>query len=186
MKLNLGAGSDIRIGWINHDIHPIEGINVVHDLNLTPWPWESESFEYILAKDVVEHLDNFSIAMHELWRISRPGSLIHIRVPYMGSWSFYADPTHIRAFHETTFEFFDPRTEYGRSRSYYSEAKFEIVEYSFICAPFIPYFTIPKISEIRVTNSSLKKVLGFLNMFILKNIIQDLEVSLKRVEPENH
>ena len=76
--------------------------------------------------------------------------------------------------------------EYGRSRSYYSEAKFEIVEYSFICAPFIPYFAIPMISEIRVTNRVLKKILGFLNMFILKNIIQDLEVSLKRVIPENH
>jgi len=36
VKLNLGAGRDIRVGWVNHDIRQIFGIDVVHDLNLRP------------------------------------------------------------------------------------------------------------------------------------------------------
>ena len=36
MKVNLGAGSDIRPGWINHDLVKLQGIDVTHDLNVMP------------------------------------------------------------------------------------------------------------------------------------------------------
>lgn len=40
MKLNLGCGNDIREGWVNLDINKKEGVNVVHDLNEVPLPFE--------------------------------------------------------------------------------------------------------------------------------------------------
>ena len=49
MKLNIGAGHDIYDGWINHDIAALPGIDVVHDLNLTPWPWNDESMDEVVA-----------------------------------------------------------------------------------------------------------------------------------------
>jgi predicted SAM-dependent methyltransferase len=52
MKLNIGAGNDIRNGWINHDIAELEGIDIVHDLNKFPWPFEDEQFSEIVANDV--------------------------------------------------------------------------------------------------------------------------------------
>ena len=49
-KINLGAGTDIREGYINHDIARLEGINTVHDLNIHPWPWEDSTIDEIFEK----------------------------------------------------------------------------------------------------------------------------------------
>ncbi len=47
-NLNLGAGKDIVDGYINHDIVELPGIDIVHDLNVFPWPWEGWLFlQYI-------------------------------------------------------------------------------------------------------------------------------------------
>ena len=59
MKLNIGAGHDIYDGWINHDIAALPDIDVVHDLNLTPWPWSDESMDEVVAYAGIEHLDDF-------------------------------------------------------------------------------------------------------------------------------
>ena len=85
MKLNIGAGHDIYDGWINHDIAVLPGIDVVHDLNLTPWPWNDESMDEVVAYDVIEHLDDFIKIMEELWRVMAVGGRAKIRVPYMGA-----------------------------------------------------------------------------------------------------
>ena len=149
MKLNIGAGHDIYDGWINHDIAALPGIDVVHDLNLTPWPWNDESMDEVVAYDVIEHLDDFIKIMEELWRVMAVGGRAKIRVPYMGSWSFAADPTHRRAFHESTFMFFDPTSSLCQERSYYSHARFTVKTYSYICAPFIPFFEFLNSSPLR-------------------------------------
>ena len=39
MKLNLGAGNDIRSDFVNHDVADLLAIDIVHDLNSYPWPW---------------------------------------------------------------------------------------------------------------------------------------------------
>jgi len=59
MKINLGAGGDIRQGFVNHDIAQLPGIDVVHDLDVYPWPWEDASADEIVAKDLLEHLEDF-------------------------------------------------------------------------------------------------------------------------------
>ena len=38
-KLNLGCGNDIRADYLNLDLSAIEGIDVVHDLNMLPLPF---------------------------------------------------------------------------------------------------------------------------------------------------
>jgi SAM-dependent methyltransferase len=180
-KVNLGAGTDIRNGWINHDIASLEGIEIVHDLNQKPWPWQESSVDEILAMDVIEHLDNFLQAMEEMWRIMRTGAVLVARVPYMGSWSFIADPTHKRSFHETTFMHFDPDSAYCRDRSYYSNARFRIVTFEYILAPFVPFFVIPGVGEFRVKRKWSKAIVGFIGHFIISNLIQDLEIRLEKI-----
>ena len=184
LKLNLGAGNDIRSGWINHDISNLDGIDVVHDLNSKPWPWSECFFDEIAAHDVIEHLDDFVQTIEELWRVMKPGSLLDVRVPYMGSWSFYADPTHKRAFHETTFMHFDPTSPYCKDRTYYSFARFNVKSYSYVLAPFTPFFTIPGIGEFKVRRKWSKLIVGFISTFVLSNLIQGLEIELERLPIE--
>lgn len=179
MKLNLGAGNDIRVGYINHDLVALPGIDVVHDLDSYPWPWANESVDEVIARDLLEHLDNFVTAMEELHRILRPGGKAKVQVPYWNSWCRHADPTHKRGFHELAFQFFDPRSVYCQERHYYSTARFYVVQEWFVIAPLSPYFAIPGVGEIRIKNSKAKRILGLIgNTF--SNIILDLDLVLEK------
>jgi len=181
VKINLGAGTDIRDGWQNHDLSSLDGIEVTHDLNERPWPWADSSADEVLALDVIEHMDDFLQTMEELWRILKPRAQVAVRVPYMGSWSFVADPTHKRSFHETTFMHFDPSSAYCKDRSYYSSARFRILSYNYVIAPFTPFFVIPGIGEIRVKRKWAKTTIGFVGHFFISNLIQDLEITLEKI-----
>lgn len=179
MKINLGAGGDIRQGFVNHDIVQLPGIDVVHDLNSYPWPWPDASVDELVAKDLLEHLDEFMPAMEEIFRIVRPGGRIYLKVPYWNGWSRQADPTHRRGFHELTFRFFDPDSPYCKERHYYTQARFHIERETFVLAPLSPYFSIPGVGEIRISNRILKRFVGLIGN-TLSNIILDLELELVR------
>lgn len=181
IKLNLGAGTNILEGYINHDVVLLPGISLVHDLNVYPWPIESNSIDEIKIYDVLEHLQNLMPAMEEIYRILRVGGICDISVPYWNSWTYAADPTHKRGFHECTFKFFDPSSDYCKNRHYYTKARFCIVEEKFILAPFNPYFTIPLIGEFAIKNHLSKWLVGIIGNYFISNLIQDLVVKLRKI-----
>lgn len=181
VRLNLGAGDDIRSGWVNTDLAPLEGIDVVHDLNVYPWPWPNDSVQEIVARDLLEHLDDFLKAMEELHRILAPGGVVRIKVPYWNAWCRHADPTHKRGFHELTFQFFDPRSHFCQQRHYYTHARFFVREETFILAPFTPYFGVPGLRDLRITGRFARRVVGFIGN-LLSNIILDYEILLEKAE----
>jgi len=180
LKINLGAGTDIRDGFINHDITQLSGIDVVHNLNSYPWPWEDNSVDEIIAIDVLEHVNDFLPAMEELHRIIKVGGVLNLKVPYWNSVFRHIDPTHQRGFHEVTFHFFDPSKELCKLRSYYTDARFTIMEEVFILIPFTPYLKLPFIKRIEVKNKFSKRIVGFVGN-LLSNIILDLEITLKKI-----
>lgn len=179
MRINLGAGNDIRSGYVNHDMVGLEGIDVVHDLNSYPWPWPSNSVSELIIKDVLEHLDELIPALEEINRVLIPGGVARVKVPYWNGWSRHADPTHKRGFHELTFHFFDPNSPYCKDRHYYSCARFLIEDETFVLAPLSPYFSIPAIREVRITSYWGRRIVGLIGNSI-SNIILDLEVSLRK------
>lgn len=180
-KLNLGAGRDIKEGFTNHDISPLTGIDTIHDLNQYPWPWPKNSFDQILAIDILEHLDDVITPIEELYRILKPGGEVTIRVPYWNHSCAYIDPTHKRGFHEQTFHFFDINSGYYKDRGYYSKASFEIIEEIFILSPGSPYFRIPKLGIIKIRSSIIKKIVGWFGNHI-SNVIADVHVTMKKIE----
>jgi SAM-dependent methyltransferase len=179
-KLNLGAGKDIKDSFINHDIADLTGMDVVHDLNNYPWPWKDATFDLILAVDVLEHLDDFVKAMEEIHRILKFSGLATIRVPYWNHSCAYIDPTHKRGYHERTFDFFDINSNYYKIRSYYSSARFTIINSVFILDIGYPHFSIPRLGLIYVKRSISRKIIGFMGDYI-PNIIADIEIVMKKV-----
>jgi len=125
-KLNLGCGDTPMPGHFNVDISPRPGVDGVFDLTQFPWPLPDNHFTEIQFIDVLEHLPDLIRTVEELWRISAPGAEVHIRVPYWNSRWSWMDPQHVRAFHECTFDFFDPSKKYCIQRPYYSKARFKI------------------------------------------------------------
>jgi SAM-dependent methyltransferase len=101
-KLNLGCGSDIRKGFINLDLYPFAGVDVVHDIQ-RPWPFPDQSFSEIHANHVLEHCLDLIAAMNEAFRCCRPLGSFFIRVPWWsGEWA-RGDPSHVRFFDHNSF-----------------------------------------------------------------------------------
>lgn len=121
--LNLGAGNKLFPDAINHDLikHRPE-IDVAHDLNELPWPWEDDSFDHIVARAVFEHLRiNLFESVGECWRILRPGGILSLKLPYWQHAHAYLDPSHYWRFDIRTCDMFDPETEWGRDYRFYGQ-----------------------------------------------------------------
>ena len=120
MKLNLGCGNDRREGYVNVDCAKLPGVHKICDLNALPLPFESDSCEEILCKDVLEHLESFPAIMYDLHRILKKGGVLKIVVPHFSSGDAYSDPTHRNFFAAKTFGFFVS----GHERCYYGDSAF--------------------------------------------------------------
>jgi SAM-dependent methyltransferase len=100
MKLNLGCGSVILKDFVNVDKFDFYKPNIVHDLEVFPYPFQDNSVDEIILSHVLEHIgqipDVFNEIIKELYRICRNGSLINITVPHPRHDDFISDPTHVR------------------------------------------------------------------------------------------
>lgn len=122
MKLNLGCGTDIRKGWINLDIAKLDGIDVIHDVNNVPLPFEDNTFDYVLCQDIFEHVEYIQL-LKDIRRILKTDGIIEVRVPHYNSANSYTDPTHKKLFAGLTFDFFVKDGYYNRN--YYFDFSFE-------------------------------------------------------------
>ena len=55
--------------------HLLNGKLKICDLSKTPYPFETESFDYIFSKSVVEHLRDPDILIDEAYRLLKPNGL---------------------------------------------------------------------------------------------------------------
>ena len=113
MKLNLGCGAKHAAGWVNVDKYPALAPDVVHDLEVLPWPWADNSVSEVLMAHVLEHLGQstaiFLGIVAELYRVCRPGAVIHVVVPHPRHDDFINDPTHVRPITPEVMSLFDQR-----------------------------------------------------------------------------
>jgi SAM-dependent methyltransferase len=168
----LGCGTDIKKGYINLDCAEIDGVDVVHSLEKFPYPFEDNTFDEIIAKHVLEHLDDTIKVMEEIWRICRDNAKVIIRVPYWNSIDGITDPTHKKLFNQHTFEFFDPAEKRCKRRPYYTKARFRIMK---------EYYFIKPTRYIKVGNPLMKALLNPASHFLC-NIIRALEYELSAVK----
>ncbi|KKN16051.1 hypothetical protein LCGC14_0979770 [marine sediment metagenome] len=119
-KLMLAAGMGEKQGYIHHDREKLwPHIEVAHDLEEFPWPWQDDSWDYIEFSDCLEHLrSNATAVLDELWRILKPGGYVYIHTAEAGSWQLNMDPTHAQGFYIDSFDYYDPATRRGQAYSY--------------------------------------------------------------------
>ena len=105
-KLNLGSGTDYRRDCVNVDIHPaarliyqnfyVEEVDVIADLD-SGFPFRDGVFHEMLARQVLEHLDDVDHTVMESNRVLRDGGILQGVVPYFKSDGAY------RLAHRTLF-----------------------------------------------------------------------------------
>jgi glycosyltransferase involved in cell wall biosynthesis len=128
MKLNLGCCDAPLPGFINVDMIPAPGIEVV-DLRET-WPWGDNSVKYIRAFDIIEHLPEKIFTMNEMWRVLQPGGRAEIAVPTTDGPGAWQDPTHVSFWNRRSFLYYEAGNPYRErfARHYGIRAKFKIVQ----------------------------------------------------------
>jgi predicted SAM-dependent methyltransferase len=120
--LDVGCGRYKLRGSVGLDIVPLEGVDVIHDLNKFPYPFDDNSFDQIRLSHVIEHIESVTKTMEELHRILRPGGQLEITTPHYTDASSWQDPTHLWHLNSRSFDFF--QEDY--KTAYYSKARFKI------------------------------------------------------------
>ena len=109
--LNLGCGANPVDRFVNLDIRPLPGVDVVWNMEEFPWPFPDGCCITTTASHVFEHIKPwFTIDwMNEIWRITRVGGQLAISMPYGVNHRYVQDPTHCNPANEYTWQYFDPR-----------------------------------------------------------------------------
>lgn len=81
-KLNLGSGEFPKPGYVNVDYYAVSTPDVVHNLEVFPYPFSDNEFDLLEADHCLEHLSSPFRVMKELHRIGKPGARVVIRVPH--------------------------------------------------------------------------------------------------------
>lgn len=120
MKLDIACGNHKEGStWTGMDIQKLPGVDIVHDVNVHPWPIEAESVDQAKAWHIVEHIPAVCVTergtrfpfiefMDECWRVLKVGARIDIECPRGTSETFLHDPTHCNHITEATWEYFCP------------------------------------------------------------------------------
>lgn len=113
VNLNLGCGRNTEPGFMNLDRIGGHGADLVCDLEDGALPLEAGSVDCVLASHVLEHITNLIPLMRELHRVLKPGGYLVAVTPHAGSDDAWEDPTHVRAFTENSWMYWN-RELYAR------------------------------------------------------------------------
>ena len=81
-KLQIGAGTNLREGWLNTNWYPKANSAVFLDAT-EPFPFPSEVFDYIYSEHVIEHIPEAGGAtlIRESFRVLKPGGKLRLSTP---------------------------------------------------------------------------------------------------------
>ncbi len=99
MRLDVGCGRKKLEGCVGLDYKAFPGVDVVFNLDSKePWPFAADTFDYIHACHIIEHVHDTLQFFSEIHRIARNGALLHIETPHYSSRDSWIDPTHVKHF----------------------------------------------------------------------------------------
>ena len=145
-KLNFGCGRIIREGFVNVDFQKGKGIDKSFDFLKYPYPIKDNTFDNVLIDNVLEHLDDPTRVMREIWRICKDGAMVEIIVPYYNSYYAYADPTHVNYFSDLAMRQTLGEVEYAHEPQ---KEKYEIVEMKLVPQRFFKLLPFPILNVMR-------------------------------------
>lgn len=135
-RLNLGCGRSYIDGFVNIDREPKVRADLHIDLEGEAWPFEDGTVTEIVARYILEHIDDLGWVMSECYRVMEPGALLRITTVHPASNRFWDDPTHKRPITAGTLALFSRAkcAEYaGKGWPYtplaeYLDVDFEVIE----------------------------------------------------------
>lgn len=128
--LNLGSGIEKIPNSVNLDINEEVGPDILHDLNVFPYPLNDNEFDEIHLNNVLFQLKDVFLVMKEIHRIVMLNGKVFIKCAYFRSNYAYHYPASINHFTVRTFYFFDPEHLFYKKFKY-TQTKFKVEKISF-------------------------------------------------------
>lgn len=138
VRLDIGCGANKQPNFIGIDVQELPGVDIVHDVNIHPWPLPDECATGAMCSHLVEHIPPVAFRpdgrtwfpfiefMDEVWRILKPDGQFAISCPHGWSAGYLQDPTHCNALNENTWYYFDPDTANGLLYSFYKPKPWKV------------------------------------------------------------
>jgi len=142
LQLHIGSGKDFKYDFLNVDVNDYWKPDIISDLNV-PFPQgeialfetrrfglieiRKNTFQRIVANQVLEHIQNLTTAMRSFLDLLEMGGILEVSVPYDLSYGAWQDPTHVRALNENSWKYY---TEWFWYLGW-TEARFEMVKLEF-------------------------------------------------------
>lgn len=171
LKLNLGCGENIYTGYLNVDRMPLAQVNLVHDLEKIPLPFEDNSVCEIRCEHILEHITQYMPLISEIHRISIPGGRVKVLAPYYKYEGAYRDPTHVRFFTEHSFDYFQDGVKFSN----YCTPRFKVLNVE----KRVRFFSDIKNKRKEIMSKTPNFIRPFLDHFfwnIYSELVFDLEV----------
>jgi SAM-dependent methyltransferase len=141
-----------------------------------------DSVDLVIASHVLEHISNIITLMREIHNILKPGGHLIALTPYASSNDAWEDITHVRAFTENSWIYFDRRTHEtdGHHGSYQSCVDFIFEAESITLTPF--QFRLEMLDDLGLKTSQDRH--RVLSDWIKRerNVIQEMVAILKAVK----
>jgi SAM-dependent methyltransferase len=104
--LHLGCGDEYIPGWINIDSRgrKLEAAFEFEQCGARRLPLEDDSIDGIYMSHSLQRVLDVPSLMRELYRVSRPGARLFLRVPHGASTGSFADPRSVRPWFEDSFD----------------------------------------------------------------------------------
>jgi SAM-dependent methyltransferase len=104
--VDLGCGRRKTPGSVGVDGYAWPDVDIVADLNQSPWPLDENAFDVVVANHIIEHVADVVTFMAEIHRIAADGARVRIVTPHFSSMYSWQDPTHLRHMSVGWYELF--------------------------------------------------------------------------------
>jgi ubiquinone/menaquinone biosynthesis C-methylase UbiE len=100
-------GMDISLEYL--ELARKNDINVCYSL-VEDMPYKEETFDLVVATDVLEHVLDLNLSLRKMLAVLKPGGVLIVRVPYREDLEVYNDPTlpykfiHLRNFDDASLK----------------------------------------------------------------------------------
>ncbi len=92
--LDVGCSKNKMPNAIGIDIDPQSQADIIHDLNIYPYPIQESSMDQVYAKHIIEHVEDPRKFLAEINRVLKPGGKAFVETPHFSCRVAYSEPQH--------------------------------------------------------------------------------------------
>lgn len=130
--LDVGCGRHKISNAMGIDRCKFPEVDVVHDLDQYPWPFEDNAFDRVICRHSLAHLYSVEAAMEELYRLTKPAGIVEILTPHFSSDNAFTDITSRCFFGYRSMDYFcvnrPMKYKYGSCRFVLKEVRISFLD----------------------------------------------------------